>query len=144
MQTEKFNAQEILDYLAQRPPFLMIDRIDSLVPGKECTAVKNITWTESCFMGHFPGNPAFPGVLSLEAMAQTCCALLVHQDKNAVPLLAGVNEARFSNVVRPGDQMVIHAVLINQFKGIFSEFDVEAKVDENTVVKCKITLAVKK
>ncbi len=104
------DIHEILKYLPQRPPFLMIDRVIELTLGESIVATKNITMNEPYFMGHFPGRPVMPGVLIVEALAQTG-AVLAYRSTNTVPddgvlyFFAGIDNARFRRVVEPGDQL---------------------------------------
>ena len=74
----EIDIQRIMELIPHRYPFLMIDRIIDIVAGESATGIKNITMSEPCFQGHFPKKPIFPGVLIIEAMAQTSAALVVH------------------------------------------------------------------
>ena len=97
------------DLLPHRPPFRFVDHVDACVPGQSATARYRVTGDEAFLAGHFPGNPVFPGVLQLEALAQTG-ALSVLADERFVgmlPLFGGVEEVRFRRVVRPGDELVL-------------------------------------
>jgi len=106
----------IMKVLPHRYPFLLVDRVLELEPGVSVVAIKNVTINEPFFNGHFPGNPVMPGVLIMEAIAQTG-ALLVNasQDKDGGSLanrylyLAGIDKARFRRVVVPGDQLRLEA-----------------------------------
>ncbi|NLJ86349.1 MAG: 3-hydroxyacyl-ACP dehydratase FabZ [Firmicutes bacterium] len=98
----------IQDRLPHRYPFLMVDRVLELEPGKRAVALKNVTINEPHFTGHYPGRPIMPGVLIIEALAQVGgLAVLVADDDSStkVPLLAGVDKARFRRPVVPGDQL---------------------------------------
>lgn len=104
-----FNIEEIQKVLPQRYPFLMIDRVLELEPGKKVVALKNVSFNEGFFSGHFPGKPIMPGVLIIEAMAQAAIMLFYQDkdtacDKQASYYLASV-KARFLNPVLPGDQL---------------------------------------
>ncbi len=112
----EMNIQEVLDYLPQRYPFLMIDRVKELEPGKRIVAVKNVSVNEPQFQGHFPGRPIMPGALILEAMAQAAGVLMFstmnhRPNENFVYYLGGIDKARFKMPVVPGDQLEIEVVL---------------------------------
>ncbi len=107
---------EILNTLPHRYPFLLVDRILELEPGKSVVGLKNVTFNEEFFQGHFPGNPVMPGVLVLEAMAQVAgIALLgVTEDREKKLLyLSGVDRCKFRRPVVPGDQLRIEARILS-------------------------------
>lgn len=120
--------------LPHRYPFLLIDRVIDYTLGESIVAYKNITINEECFLGHFPGEPIFPGVLILEAMAQAAGILgfktLGSTDK--LYLYAGIDKARFKNPVVPGDRLVISVRLIKERRGIW-KFEGIASVDDKEV-----------
>jgi beta-hydroxyacyl-ACP dehydratase FabZ len=110
------DIQAVLAQLPHRYPFLLVDRILELEPGKRVVGLKNVTFNEEFFQGHFPGNPVMPGVLVLEAMAQVAgIALLgVVPDKEKKLLyLSGVDRCKFRRPVVPGDQLRIEAELVS-------------------------------
>lgn len=121
---------EILDLLPHRYPFLLVDRVTDYTLGESIKAYKNITFNEPCFTGHFPGQPIFPGVLILEAMAQAAGVLgfktIGKNDK--LYLYAGVDNARFKRPVVPGDRMDIDVSLIKERRGVW-KFKGVASVD---------------
>lgn len=108
------DIKEIMDILPHRYPFLMVDRIVDLIPGKSAVGIKNVTVNEPCFTGHFPGNPIMPGVLMVEAMAQVgACAVLGEEKyRHHLAYLAGVNHVRFKRLAVPGDTLLISTELI--------------------------------
>lgn len=99
---------------------LMVDRVLEIEPGKRVVAIKNISANEPVFQGHYPGNPIFPGVLMLEAMAQAGGVALMSQPEFAgkVPLLAGIDEAKFKKPVLPGDQLRLEVEIIAMRRGL--------------------------
>lgn len=115
------DIKKILDVLPHRYPLLLIDRVTEFEKEKSLTAYKNITFNEPCFTGHFPGEPIFPGVLILEAMAQAAGVLgFMTIDRNdGLYLYAGVDKARFKRPVVPGDRLDIHVELIKERRGIW-------------------------
>jgi len=139
------DIREILKYLPHRYPFLMIDRVIDFQEGKSLTAIKNITFNEPIFTGHFPQSPIFPGVLILEAMAQAC-ALQAFKSMGGYPsektlyLLVGIDKARFKKQVIPGDQIVFHVDVQKERRGIW-RFDATAKVDDILVCSSEVLIA---
>ena len=95
--------------LPHRPPFRFVDRVDQHEPGASVTARYRVTGDEAFLAGHFPGNPVFPGVLQLEALAQTGAIALLSDERYAgsLPLFGGVEEVRFRRMVKPGDEMTL-------------------------------------
>ena len=106
---KEIDIQEIMRLLPHRYPFLLVDRITSLIPNQSVTGIKNVTVNEPCFQGHFPGQPIFPGVLILEGMAQAggCMAFCSVPEMIGERLVyfAGIDKARFRKPVVPGDQL---------------------------------------
>jgi 3-hydroxyacyl-[acyl-carrier-protein] dehydratase len=114
---ETYDIREIMTHLPHRYPFLLIDRILALEPGKSVLALKNVTMNEPYFQGHFPGNPVMPGVLILEAMGQAGGVLayvsLPERLKGRLVYFTSIDKARFRKPVVPGDQLVLESKLIN-------------------------------
>ena len=109
------NITEILEILPHRYPFLLVDRIIALEPGKRATGIKNVTMNELFFQGHFPGNPVMPGVLIVEAMAQVGAVLLlsgVPDRDDKLVYFAGIDRAKFRRPVTPGDQVRIEVEVL--------------------------------
>lgn len=136
------NNKQVREYLPHRFPMLLIDKVESLVPGQSVVAVKNVTVNEPCFQGHFPEQPVYPGVLILESMAQSMAFItytepgFVKQD-NQIYFFAGVDKARFKRQVFPGDQMIIKTELTKTSQGV-AKFKSVAYVDEKPVCKAEI------
>ncbi|RMF14754.1 MAG: 3-hydroxyacyl-[acyl-carrier-protein] dehydratase FabZ [Gammaproteobacteria bacterium] len=139
------NIDEVLDYLPHRYPFLLVDRILEVEPGKRARGIKNITFNEPCFTGHFPGNPIMPGVLIIEAMAQVAGILgFVTVGKKPSDgftyYLAGADKVRFKKPVIPGDQLVMDANFLMDKRGIW-KFACEARVDGQLACSAEILTA---
>ena len=100
------DVTEIQKIIPHRYPMLLIDRVEELEAGKRAVAIRNVTAHEQVFNGHFPGNPVLPGVLIVEAMAQTGAVALLSMDE-----FGGIKEAKFRKVVRPGDTLRIEVTL---------------------------------
>ncbi len=112
--TLTYEAKEILRILPHRYPFLLVDRVLELEPGKRVVALKNVTLNEPFFVGHFPGTPIMPGVLILEMMAQAGGVMLLTLDahKGELAYLVGVEKARFRKTVLPGDTLTAEIVML--------------------------------
>ncbi len=126
------NLQRVLQMIPHRYPFLMIDRVEEVLTGKSAVGIKNVTINEPFFQGHFPSEPVMPGVLIIEAMAQTAAVLVVHTlgaaFEGKLVYFMSVDSARFRKPVVPGDQLRIHVVK-DRHRGMVWKFNAEAKVD---------------
>jgi 3-hydroxyacyl-[acyl-carrier-protein] dehydratase len=124
---------EIKEYIPHRYPFLLVDRVLELEPGKSIKALKNVTVNEPFFEGHFPHYHVMPGVLIIEALAQASALLSLKTlnikiDDKTVYYFAGIDGARFKRPIVPGDTLILESTLVNERRGIF-KFAVKASVD---------------
>ncbi len=137
------NFDEILRNLPHAFPFRMIDRILDIEKGKRATALKNVSIDEPHFLGHFPKEPILPGVLILEAMAQTgglAFESSFEKGEKGIPALASVEEFRVKKRVVPGDQLIIEAEVLRIFSNL-AKVKVLAKVEDETVAEGMLVLA---
>jgi 3-hydroxyacyl-[acyl-carrier-protein] dehydratase len=136
------DIQQILKYLPQRYPFLMVDRVLSREPGKRLVALKNVSGNEPYFQGHFPGRPIMPGVLILEAMAQAAGLLMFASETSHehIYYYAGIDKARFKRPVFPGDQLELDVTLERALRGI-AKFGCIARVGGDVVAQATILCA---
>lgn len=135
---------EIIDYeqitrmIPHRYPFLMIDRVIDVQPDVSAVGIKNVTINEPYFQGHFPGHPVMPGVLIIEAMAQTAGVLVVRtlgpESEGKLVYFMTIDEARFRKPVGPGDQLLLH-VKKEKSRGNIWKFTAEAKVNDVLVAE---------
>jgi 3-hydroxyacyl-[acyl-carrier-protein] dehydratase len=136
------DIHQILKQLPHRYPFLLVDRVLELEPGKRIKALKNVTMNEPFFEGHVPHRPVMPGVLMLEAMAQAA-ALLAFEvvgsvpDEKSVYYFAGIDAARFKRPVEPGDQLIMDVTLERMKAGIF-KFKGVCTVDGKMVCEAEL------
>jgi 3-hydroxyacyl-[acyl-carrier-protein] dehydratase len=139
------DIHRILKLLPHRYPFLLVDRVIELDPGKTIKALKNVTMNEPFFQGHFPEFPVMPGVLIIEALAQTAALLTFSEehDPEDVYYFAGIDGARFKRIVLPGDQLIMHATFERGKAGIY-KFQVKATVQDELAAEAAITCAVRK
>ncbi|MET0256125.1 MAG: 3-hydroxyacyl-ACP dehydratase FabZ [Luteibacter sp.] len=140
------DVEQIQRLLPHRYPFLLVDRVIDIDPGKSIVAIKNVTINEPFFQGHFPGHPVMPGVLIVEAMAQTAGLLTQITSQmdghGGSPLfyLVKVDNARFSAVVAPGDQLRMEVSLKRLIRGM-GLFEAKALVEGKTVACCELMCA---
>lgn len=140
--SNSMDIQEVVKHLPHRFPFLLIDRILDLDPGKSVTAIKNVTINEPFFTGHFPQQPVMPGVLILESMAQAACVLAFKTlggDPAADDLyfFAAIDKARFKRVVVPGDQLHLHIDVLRAKQSVIKVFG-EARVEGEVVCSAEL------
>jgi 3-hydroxyacyl-[acyl-carrier-protein] dehydratase len=142
--TGSMTTAEIMEWLPHRYPFLLIDGVSALHPGRSIAAWKNVTVNEPFFQGHFPGRPIMPGVLIVEAMAQAggILSYMTSRERNpdVIYFLAGVGEARFRRPVCPGDRLDLSVSVDRIRRGIWF-YNCEAAVGNVKAVSAKITCA---
>ena len=139
-----YDINQILNIMPHRYPFLLVDKILHLEPGKSVSAIKNVTINEPFFLGHFPGKPVMPGVLLLEVMAQAGGFLVLHSiDKPNKKLiyLSSIKSAKFKEVVKPGDQLLIKAKL-DKFKLGTCKIISNIYVDNQLITECELLASV--
>ena len=138
-----FDSRWIASVLPHRYPLLLVDRVLELVPGQRVVAIKNVTRNEPFFDGHFPGNPIMPGVLVIEAMAQTAALLLLHEMEDRdqkVLFFSGIEKVRFRRPVVPGDQLRMEVESL-RLRTYHSRFRGLATVDGELAVEAICTSA---
>ena len=133
---------DIMNILPHRYPFLLVDRILELDPGKKAVGLKNVSMNEPQFQGHFPGTPVFPGVLILEALAQVGACALLSQEEHSKRLvyLAGIDKFRLRKVVTPGDQLILDVELV-KMKGNIGKAKGKATVEGISVAEGEFLFA---
>ena len=137
------NKEEIKNIIPQREPFLMIDEVEQYIPGESCTAYKNVSKDEYYFKGHFPGNPIMPGVLIVEALAQTgaVAILSMEENKGKNALFGGIDKLRFKKQVIPGDRLKLEVKIIKR-KGPIGIGEAIATIEGKVAVKGELTFAI--
>jgi 3-hydroxyacyl-[acyl-carrier-protein] dehydratase len=138
----------ILKRLPHRSPFLLVDRVIEIEKGVRIKAIKNITYNEPFFPGHFPSRPVMPGVLMLEAMAQAAAVLSFETagelpDEKTLYYFAGIDNARFKRPVEPGDQLVMDVTLLRSKGGIY-KFAGRSTVDGELAVEAELMCAMRR
>ncbi|MEO5572978.1 MAG: 3-hydroxyacyl-ACP dehydratase FabZ [Gammaproteobacteria bacterium] len=138
---------EVLNHLPHRYPFLLIDRVVECVPGKSLVALKNVTYNEPFFQGHFPQRPIMPGVLILEALAQATGILAfrtteTRPTESVLYFLVGIDNARFKQPVEPGDQLILEIDLVRRMRDLW-KFSAQAKVGDKIVASAELMCAKK-
>ena len=137
--------KDIMKHLPHRYPFVMVDRVVELEPGHRIVTLKNVTINEPFFQGHFPGNPIMPGVLILEAMAQSAGVLtfesLPPDKRNILVYFMGIDRARFRRMVLPGDQLVIE-IILKRLKTRAVKATGQARVDGELAVEAELMASI--
>ena len=136
-----FDINEIMKLLPHRYPFIMVDRILELIPGKKVIALKNVTINEPFFQGHFPENPIMPGVLIIEAMGQAGAVLaaksLERESHGSLIYFMGMDKVKFRKPVTPGDQLIFEMKFLKQRRNVF-RMSGTAYVDKNVVAQAEL------
>lgn len=142
------DIHEILEYLPHRYPILLVDRVLDIVPGERITALKNVSMNEPFFPGHYPHHPVMPGVLIVEAMAQTAAILSFRTmgdkpDDKSVYYFVGIDGARFKRPVGPGDQLIMDVAITLNKRGMW-KFSAQAKVEGQVACEAELICTVRK
>ena len=139
----ELNSNQIQEILPHRYPFLLVDRITECEPGKSATGIKCVSANESQFMGHFPQKHVMPGVLIIEALAQTGAVALLAEEKNKgkIAYFGGITQARFKRQVIPGDVLTLKCEIISS-KGPVGIGKAEAYVGDQLAVTAELTFAI--
>jgi 3-hydroxyacyl-[acyl-carrier-protein] dehydratase len=139
--TLPLEAADIMRILPHRYPFLMIDRVVELEPGVRAVALKAVTSNEPQFTGHFPGRPIMPGVLMVEALAQTAgiAVVTLPEYRGKLGLFAGIDDCRFKRMVVPGDTLRLEAT-VEKLRGVFGRLRAVATVDGEIAVEAIISV----
>jgi 3-hydroxyacyl-[acyl-carrier-protein] dehydratase len=142
------DIHEILEYLPHRYPILLVDRVLDIVSGERITALKNVSMNEPFFPGHYPHHPVMPGVLMVEAMAQTAAILSFKTmgdkpDDKSVYYFVGIDGARFKRPVGPGDQLIMDVAITLNKRGMW-KFSAVAKVDGQVACEAELICTVRK
>lgn len=142
-ETVVFGIEQILDILPHRYPFLLVDRVVEMEPGRRIVAVKSVTVNEPFFQGHFPGRPVMPGVLVVEGMAQAAGLLLLHdraERHDKLLLFTGIEKARFRRPVLPGDRLR-YEIEVLRLRERYSRLEGRAWVDGELAAEAVLSSA---
>ena len=137
------NTQEIMKIIPHRHPFLLIDKVEDYVPGEYAVAIKNFTYDELFFRGHVPEMPIVPGVLTVEALAQTGAVAILSQEefKGKIAVFAGIDKCKFKRQIVPGDTARLETK-ITQVRGPVGVGEAVATVDGKVAVQCTLKFAI--
>lgn len=136
------SAKEIMEIIPHRQPFMLVDTIEELEPGVRAVGKKCVSYNEPFFTGHFPGEPVMPGVLIIEALAQTgaVAILSLPENKGKTAYFAGINSAKFKKKVQPGDVLTLETEII-KVKGPIGVGKATAKVDDKIAAVAELIFA---
>jgi len=137
------DSVEIQKTIPHRYPFLLVDKVDIVEEAKKAVGTKGVTMNEEFFQGHFPGHPIMPGVLIIEALAQTACVLLFSRpgSEGKLGYFLGIENAKFRQAVRPGSVLKLHVEML-RLGGKAGKFKGEAYLDENLAAEAEMTFAI--
>ena len=138
-----YTAKEIMEIIPHRHPFMLIDTIEELEPDVRAVGKKCVSFNEPHFAGHFPGNPVMPGVLIMEALAQVGAVAILDlpENKGKTAYFAGIDNAKFKQMVLPGDVLMLETTIIKR-KGPIGVGEAVATVDGKVVAKAQLTFAI--
>lgn len=135
------NKERIKQLIPHREPILLVDEVIDIVDGESCTGVKHLKNGDSYFEGHFPGHPVMPGVLIVEAMAQTCAILVADHDKNAegkIVYFTSIEGAKFRKPVSPGDTLLLKVKKLQNKRNLY-KFEATAYVGDKVVTEATVS-----
>mgnify|MGYP003508583723 FL=1 len=143
----QMDIHEILEYLPHRYPMLLVDRVLEVIPGERIVALKNVSFNEPFFPGHYPHHPVMPGVLVVEALAQAAAILSFKTmggkpDDKSVYYFVGIDGARFKRPVSPGDQLIFEVSILANKRGIW-KFAAQARVDGQIAAEAELMCTVR-
>ena len=138
----EMSIQDVKNYLPHRYPFLLIDKVLNIEVGKSIVAIKNVTFNEPQFTGHFPAQPIMPGVMIVEALAQATGILAFKSEvgrpiDGQIYMLVGIDKVRFKRMVEPGDQLLLEVEILTVKRGIW-KFSCKATVEGETVTTAEL------
>ena len=142
----KIDSKGIMELIPQRYPFLFVDRVEELIVNEKIVAIKNISIDEPLFQGHFPGEPTLPGVIIIEALAQTSGVLAAKSMPEGIdgtPYLVGINDFKFRQPAFPGDCLRLESVIKRRIKN-FTTFSCKASIDGKVVAEGEMLTAIVK